>query len=415
VKRDEDESTRAGAIERAFRRWQTALAAKLLGWAFPVALACLAAVWLARRPRLLAVCTCAAVCVWTYIRWSWPPFAALALAVAALLSSARFRALARTRARRAGYAALAVVADPLRRPVPLPEPAAPDLDALGAVTVGRRENGDPLTLAVWRPGRGTTHLLVAGVTGSGKGSAVWSLIAGLGPSIRDGLVSVWAVDPKGGAELGGGLPLFDRFVCGGPTRDGSPWQTSIADLLDDAVTGMQARLVAMRDPTRPGGPIRVHTPTPTEPVILLVVDEVASITAYAPTPVRTRVENALSLLLSQGRAAGVFVVLATQDPRKQTLAFRDLIPERVALRTAEPVADLILGPGMRERGAVTEAIDRRLPGVGFLVDERSAEPVRVRFSYVSDAQLADLARRYAPRPPEVPVEVLRAPSTRVPT
>lgn len=410
-----DDEGRRGIVERAFDRWRVRLAGKLLGWAFPLALLLLVVLWLVRRPRVLLGALAAGVAVWAWLRYGWLPFAVLGIAVLAPLATARVRAVARAAARRAGYAALAVVADPLRRPVPLPEPAEPDLDALGRVEVGRRENGDPLTLAVWRPGRGTTHVLVAGVTGSGKGSAVWSLIAGLGPSIRDGLVSVWAVDPKGGAELGGGLPLFDRFVCGGPTRDGSPWQTSIAELLDEAVAGMQARLVAMRDPGRPGGPVRVHTPTPAEPVILLVVDEVASITAYAPTPIRTRVENALSLLLSQGRAAGVFVVLATQDPRKQTLAFRDLIPERVALRTAEPVADLILGPGMRERGALTEAIDRRLAGVGYLVDERTADPVRVRFAYVDDGQLAELGRLYAPRPPEAPVEVLRTPATRVPS
>lgn len=412
MSREED---RPGIVERAFDRWRVRLATKLLGWAFPLALVALLLLWFARRPRLLLGVIAAGVAVYGWQRYGWLPFAVLAVLVLAPFTSARFRAVARAAARRAGYAALAVVADPLRRPVPLPAPAGATLEDLGAVTVGRRENGDPLDLAVWRPGRGTTHLLVAGVTGSGKGSAVWSLLAGLGPAIRDGLVAVWAVDPKGGAELGGGLPLFDRFVCGGPTRDGSPWQTAIADLLDEAVGGMQARLVAMRDPARPGGPVRVHTPTPAEPVILLVVDEVASITAYAPTPIRTRVENSLSLLLSQGRAAGVSVVSCTQDPRKQTLAFRDLIPERVALRTAEPVADLILGPGMRERGALTEQIDRRLAGVGYLVDERSAEPVRVRFAYVDDAQLANLGRRYAPSRAVLVDEPLQATSTRVPS
>jgi hypothetical protein len=406
-----DERDRPGVVERAFDRWRVRLAGKLLGWAFPAALLALLVLWLVRRPRLLLGAVAAGAAWHAWSRYGWLPFAGLGSVLAAPFASARFRAVARAAARRAGYAALAVVADPLRRPVPLPEPG----EQLDRVVVGRRENGDPLTLAVWRPGRGSTHLLVAGVTGAGKGSVVWSLLAGLGPAVRDGLVSVWAVDPKGGAELGGGLPLFDRFVCGGPTRDGRPWQAAIADLLDEAVAGMQSRLVAMRDPARAGGPVRAHTPTPAEPLILLVVDEVASITAYAPREVRTRVENALSLLLSQGRAAAVSVILATQDPRKETLAFRDLIPERVALRTAEPVADLILGPGARARGALTEQVDRRLPGVGYLVDERTAEPVRVRFAYVDDEQLDDLARRYRPVPLPVPEEPLRAPSTRVPS
>jgi DNA segregation ATPase FtsK/SpoIIIE, S-DNA-T family len=305
---------------------------------------------------------------------------------------------------------LALVRDPLAVRVPLPDPVDPV--NLAAVPVGLREDGQPLTLPVWREGRGTTHILVAGVTGAGKGSTVWSLLGGLGPAIRDGLVSVWAIDPKGGAELSGGAPLFDRFVYGGRTSDGAPWQTAIADLLDEAVAAMQARLLAMRDPRRPGGPIRVHTPTAVEPVLVLIVDEVASITAYAPLDIRRRVEASLSLLLSQGRAAGVSVILATQDPRKETLGFRDLIPLRVALRTVEPVADLILGAGMRARGARTDRIDRDLPGVGYVLDEGGSEPVRVRFAFVDDAQLADLAARYRPAP------LLAAPlhtvSTRVP-
>jgi S-DNA-T family DNA segregation ATPase FtsK/SpoIIIE len=309
---------------------------------------------------------------------------------------------------------LALVVDPLVDRVALPEPADPV--NLAAVPVGVQEDGEPLTLPVWRPGRGSTHLLVAGVTGAGKGSAVWSLLGGLGPAIRDGFVSVWAVDPKGGAELGGGRALFDRFVRGGPVAGGAPWQTAIADLLDDAVAGMQARLVAMEDPRRPGGPVRWHTPTPQEPAILVVVDEVGSLTAWGvPADLRRRIEGALSLLLSQGRAAAVSVILATQDPRKETLAFRDLIPVRLALRTVEPVADLILGAGMRARGARTDRIAPELPGVVYLLPEGSAEPVRGRLAYVDDEQLADLARRYAPRPPEpAPAEPLYAPSTRVP-
>jgi S-DNA-T family DNA segregation ATPase FtsK/SpoIIIE len=303
---------------------------------------------------------------------------------------------------------LTLTRDPLADRVPLPEPG----DDLAAVPVGVREDGQPLTLPVWRPGRGTTHVLVAGVTGAGKGSVFWSLLAGLGPAIRDGLVSVWAIDPKGGAELSGGAPLFDRFVYGGRTADGAPWQTAIADLLDEAVAAMQARLLAMRDPRRPGGSIRVHAPTPAEPVLVLIVDEVASITAYAPPDIRRRVEASLSLLLSQGRAAGVSVILATQDPRKETLGFRDLIPYRVALRTVEPVADLILGAGMRARGARTDRVDRDLPGVGYVLDEGGSEPVRVRFAYVDDGQLDDLADRYRPAPLLAPP--LHTVSTRVP-
>jgi S-DNA-T family DNA segregation ATPase FtsK/SpoIIIE len=177
---------------------------------------------------------------------------------------------------------------------------------------------------------------------------------------------------------------------------------------------MQARLLAMRDPRRPGGPVRTHAPTVAEPLVLIVVDEVSAITAYAPTAIRTRVENALSLLLSQGRAAAVAVVVATQDPRKETLAVRDLIPYRVGLRTVEPVADLILGAGARARGARTEQIAPELPGVGYVLVEGGTEPVRCRFAYVDDDTLQALADRYAPRPEPTVPGPLHTSSIRVP-
>jgi S-DNA-T family DNA segregation ATPase FtsK/SpoIIIE len=282
---------------------------------------------------------------------------------------------------------LALVRDPLDRVVELPEPAnEPDLRAL---PVGIREDGAPLTLPVLG-----SHLLVAGVTGAGKGSAVWATIAALGPAIRERRVLVWAIDPKGGAELIGGAPLFDRFVFGGTTAAGVPWQTAIADLLDEAVAAMQARLANMR-----ARGARAHRPTVDEPLLLIVVDEIASITAYVTDPaLRRRIENALSLLLSQGRAPAVSVLAATQDPRKETLGFRDLIPLRVALRTAEPVADLILGAGARARGAHSDRIDPTLPGVGYVLDEGQAEPVRVRFAYADDEAIRRLADEFRPVP-----------------
>jgi S-DNA-T family DNA segregation ATPase FtsK/SpoIIIE len=46
-----------------------------------------------------------------------------------------------------------------------------------------------------------SHVLVAGVTGSGRGSVVRSIIRRVAPAIRDHTVDIWAIDPKGGMEL----------------------------------------------------------------------------------------------------------------------------------------------------------------------------------------------------------------------
>ena len=96
--------------------------------------------------------------------------------------------------------------DVLSQPIalPIPRPATP-VD-LGAVRVGITE-----ARTWWRLPVLGQHLLVAGATGAGKGSMLWSLIAGLAPEVKSGRVRLCVIDPKGGMELGAGAALFTRF------------------------------------------------------------------------------------------------------------------------------------------------------------------------------------------------------------
>jgi S-DNA-T family DNA segregation ATPase FtsK/SpoIIIE len=234
---------------------------------------------------------------------------------------------------------------------------------------------------------------VVGATGSGKGSVLWSVLDAAGPAIRSGLVQVWPIDPKGGMELALGRGLFHRFAYGDLDR-AEPYETEFAELLEAAVAVMRRRQGILR------GKSRLHTPTPEEPLILVVVDELAAVTAYASDrDAKQRIGVALSLLLSQGRAAGVTVIGALQDPRKEVLAFRDLFPTRIAMRLteAEQVA-LVLGPGARDRGARCDQISEALPGIGYVTLDGVAEPVRVRFPHITDGDIADLVHNYQPAP-----------------
>ena len=74
--------------------------------------------------------------------------------------------------------------------------------------------GAARTAAIYRLQLLGTHVLCAGATGAGKGSVLWSIIDQLAPAVRDGMVELWALDPKGGMELAAGAPLFARFVHG---------------------------------------------------------------------------------------------------------------------------------------------------------------------------------------------------------
>jgi DNA segregation ATPase FtsK/SpoIIIE, S-DNA-T family len=197
--------------------------------------------------------------------------------------------------------------DALAIPIPaLPIPVATDLRAL---PVGRLEDGTALLIRLHG-----THLLIAGATGSGKNSYVWCLIRAMLPAMVAGLVRIHACDPKL-MELAFGRRLFERYGCyaAGPGQ--------IAERLEADVQAMQERA------TRYAGRQRDHTPTADEPFVVVVVDEVAFLTAYqADRKLRERTLAALATLTTQGRAVGYCVVAALQDPRKEVLNIRNLFP-----------------------------------------------------------------------------------------
>ncbi|GLU47120.1 FtsK/SpoIIIE domain-containing protein [Nocardiopsis ansamitocini] len=263
--------------------------------------------------------------------------------------------------------------DTLANPInALPIPDVADLDAL---PVGQREDGTPWLLKLHG-----THVLVVGVTGAGKGSVIWSAIRAMLPALSDGTAQVWAIDPKR-MELSYGRTLFARYADTG--------ETAVA-LLEQAVSDMQERA------ERYAGKQRSHTPTVDDPFVVVVLDEVAFLTAYHPDrDVRRRAENAIATLTSQGRSVGFTVLAALQDPRKEVMNLRNLFPDKIALRLDEATqVDMVLGEGARDRGANAHLIDPELPGVAFVRLEGSPVPVRVRAAYVSDDDITAMAKDY---------------------
>ncbi|MEU4833306.1 FtsK/SpoIIIE domain-containing protein [Streptosporangium sp. NPDC023615] len=262
--------------------------------------------------------------------------------------------------------------DPLA--VPLPALPIPAVASVGPVEIGKQEDGTP-----WRLKVHGTHVLVAGATGAGKGSIIWSTIRGLLPAVRSGLTQIWALDPKL-MELSFGRDLFDRYAADPAT---------CADLLEAAVKIMQERA------GRFAGVQRNHVPTVDDPFVLVVVDEVAFLTAYqSDKGLKLRISAALATLTTQGRAVGVGVLAALQDPRKDVLSIRNLFPDKIALRLDESEqVDMVLGDGARDRGALADLISPQPDlgaGIAYTRLETSPEPMRARAGYVSDADIRDM-------------------------
>ncbi|MEV4525794.1 FtsK/SpoIIIE domain-containing protein [Streptosporangium sp. NPDC049304] len=268
--------------------------------------------------------------------------------------------------------------DPLATPLAaVPVPAE---TSVGPVEVGTCEDGKPWLLKVHG-----THVLVAGATGAGKGSVIWSTIRGLLPATRAGLAQVWALDPKR-MELSYGRDLFGTRYAASPA--------DCADLLESAVQIMQERA------DRYAGLQRSHTPTVDDPFVLVVVDEVAFLTAYqSDKGLKLRISAALATLTTQGRAVGFGVMAALQDPRKEVMNIRNLFPDKIALRLDESEqVDMVLGDGARDRGALADHISpipEQGAGVAYVRLETSPDPIRVRAAYVSDSDIRAMALEVA--------------------
>lgn len=254
------------------------------------------------------------------------------------------------------------------------------------VTLGRRFDGRPCVV----PWPGLVHLLLAGVTGSGKSG--WSA-ALIGALAGDANTVIVGIDMKGGVELG-------------------PWQprlTTLATSPADA-TRLLARiyqLVEHRASILRAAGRRKWQPTD-GPAVLLVVDELAELAALdnhiiaqalrnpgkeatqAIKQAREEVGLRLGLLASITRLArfvNVTVLCATQYPLAQVVPseLRSNLTGRIAGRvTGREQVEVALGHGMADIVA-PDAISPTEPGVAHVLGVPGYDlPVRCRADLVTD-------------------------------
>jgi hypothetical protein len=271
--------------------------------------------------------------------------------------------------------------DPLTTPV-LPAPLATPEDAaadpvewLTNVVLGQREDGAAWTLRLWQ-----NHVLIAGATGAGKGSVLWSIVRHLLPLRVAGLVKLIGFDPKGGMEFGKGESLFDIYV---------DRRAQMLPRLRALVDDMELRQTAVKASGE-----RLNTPSKERPHMVVFIDELAFLSAYlTDSKERAEAQSLLAQLLTQGRAPGLTVVGALQDPAKDVIPLRQLFPTRIGLRLDEASqVNMALGEQARRRGARCNQIPANLQGVGYAYVEDSDDPangtvVRGRAGYVRDPDI----------------------------
>ncbi|MGA1836414.1 FtsK/SpoIIIE domain-containing protein [Herbiconiux sp. 11R-BC] len=311
----------------------------------------------------------------------------LALAAPALAES--LSALAVSVSAAPGGADLSIeYLDPLATPF---STAWPDSADLRAIPMGVESSGRPWTVRLG------PHTLVAGSSGSGKASMIWGLLIGLAPAIRSNLVQAYGIDLKGGMELTMGRKLLTSYAT-------DPAQA--VQLLEDLVSQMKKRAGEL------AGKSRQHIATPGSPHILVVIDELAALTAYlSDRQLQQRANVAIALLCSQGRAPGFTVFACLQDPRRETLPSRGLFTQTIGLRLRDAMeTSMVLGEGMREKGALCHQIPSTLPGVAYVVPEDGGDPIRVRAGHATDELITQVADAFeAPQHIEITVPQSDAP------
>jgi S-DNA-T family DNA segregation ATPase FtsK/SpoIIIE len=260
-----------------------------------------------------------------------------------------------------------VMRELLAKPRTAELPATPRVE-VDAVQVGITQAGIDWLLKV----RGW-HTLVVGASGSGKGSILWNICCGLGPAVAAEHVRLWGIDLKKGLELSIGDSLFHA-------RAYEP----------DAAVEVLRNLLAVIDErgAEMVGNSRLHKPTAGDPMHVLVIDELAALTAYADRDVKNEANRLLSLILTQGRALGVVVVAFVQDPRKEVINARGLFTQTIALRlrTGEETS-MVLGDGMAKL-APAHRINPDCPGTAWVVEDSGAVD-RVRATYWPDDQIRE--------------------------
>lgn len=164
----------------------------------------------------------------------------------------------------------------------------------------------------------TPHLLVCGGTGGGKSVFINYLVL---MALRN-KCSIFVADPKRSDLYGALRPIL------GPEHVGSE-PGEIAKLARLVSEEMERRYRVMEQDFKMGSDFRDHALNP----LLFVADEMAALQADADKKVAAEIMERLTSIIMKGRQAGVFCLLATQQPRTDVLPsnLRDQLGVRTSL------------------------------------------------------------------------------------
>lgn len=224
------------------------------------------------------------------------------------------------------------------------------------------------------------HVLIAGATGSGKSVCINSLITSILYKAKPNEVKMIMIDPKM-VELGvyNGIPHLLIPVVTDPKHAAGALNWAVAEMKnryqlmkDNKVRNLQGYNALMEEN---------NTPEQKLPEIVIIIDELADLMLAA----KNEVEDAINSLAALARAAGMYLVIATQRPSVDVITgvIKANVPSRISFAVSSQVDSRTILDCM---GA------EKLLGKGdMLYAARGAiKPVRIQGNYISDSEIENI-------------------------
>ena len=254
-----------------------------------------------------------------------------------------------------------------------------NFDSKVAFAVGKDLAGDIVVTDIAK----MPHLLIAGATGSGKSVCINTLIMSILYKSTPDEVRLIMVDPKM-VELSvyNGIPHLLIPVVTDPKKASAALNWAVAEMTRRYqkfaelevrdMKGYNSKLASDPSLTREGDHEKM-------PQIVIVVDELADLMMVAAK----EVEESICRLAQLARAAGIYLILATQRPSVDVITglIKANMPSRIAFSVSSNVDS---------RTILDMAGAERLLGNGdmFFYPRGYNKPARVQGAFVSDDEVA---------------------------
>lgn len=260
------------------------------------------------------------------------------------------------------------------------DPAFKHAKASIRFAVGKSISGQPVIADISK----MPHLLIAGQTGSGKSVCINTIIMSILYSAHPDDVKLIMIDPKV-VELSvyNGVPHLLTPVVTDPKKAAGTLNWAVNEMVERYnkfaalgvrdIRGYNQRVTSVKNNDLPNFQKLSQ--------IVIIVDELADLMMVAPG----EVEDAICRLAQMARAAGMYLIIATQRPSVNVITgiIKANVPSRIAFSVASQIDSRTILDGA---GA------EKLLGKGDMLFNPSdlPKPVRVQGAFVSDTEVSDV-------------------------